>query len=90
MCYGKSWSNTYSYKVCKLKISFYVFFMWESEGRKNIFWLLTAAYAGALTVIIYLFGLIAATALNVAILFKNTDRDNIGHMKFSKVGQNLP
>ena len=64
--------------------------MWESEGRKNIFWLLTAAYAGALTVIIYLFGLIAATALNVAILFKNTDRDNIGHMKFSKVGQNLP
>ena len=52
MCYdkSKSWSNTYLYKVCKLKISFYVFFMWESEGRKNIFWLLTAAYAGALTV----------------------------------------
>ena len=50
--------------------------MWESEGRKNIFWLLTVAYAGVLTVIIYLFGLIAATALNVSILFKNTDRDN--------------
>ena len=53
--------------------------MWESEGRKNIFWLLTVAYAGVLTVIIYLFGLIAATALNVAILFKNTDRDNRPH-----------